>query len=126
MSPHCPKCGKEVSPEARYCPFCGAVLKTDKAVLQEKIAEARHNEMISYISVFIGIALIFLATYVGSITETKYEYPFEITYRPFAYVAILFAVLGVLMMILSATIGIYYVYQRYKLMKQLESLKGEV
>ncbi|MEM0001696.1 MAG: zinc ribbon domain-containing protein [Desulfurococcaceae archaeon] len=45
---HCPGCGKEVPPEANYCPSCGVKFKIDVDLIQEEIAEARHEELVGY------------------------------------------------------------------------------
>ena len=132
--PFCPKCGKEVSPEADYCPSCGANLRVDKDLLREKIAETRHNEMIfgigSGISVVIGISAIIIAFIVGSVKATRDEWRgltlYEVTYSPYANIAIAIAVLGIIMFLIALIEMIaaaYYAYQRSKLMKQLESSK---
>jgi len=125
--PFCPKCGKEVSPEASYCPSCGANLRVDKDLLHEKIAETRHNEIVGGIGSAGGIALMILAFIVASIKATRYEWRgltlYEVTYSPYVSMAIVFAVLGLILLLIGATLGIYYSYQRSKLMKQLESLK---
>lgn len=125
--PFCPKCGKEVSAEASYCPSCGASLTgVDKDLLREKIAEARHNEMGASIGGVMGVVILFIGIFVGLITEKRYEWRgltlYETTYHPYVDTAKILAILGIIIGVLSAILVAYYGYQRQKLMKQLESL----
>ena len=125
--PFCPKCGKEVSPEASYCPSCGANLKVDKDLLREKIAETRHNETGASITCILGFIVLLAALYVASIKATRHEWVgltlYEVTYSPYADIAIVLAVLGGILLFIGAALSIYFYYERHKLMKQLEALK---
>ena len=125
--PRCPKCGKEVSAEASYCPACGANLRIDKDLLREKIAETRHNEIGASILMIMGIFIAVLSLYVATIKATRIEWhgfvPYEVTYSPYANLVILLFGLGIIIMLIGGILGIYSSYQRSKLMKQLERLK---
>jgi hypothetical protein len=128
VMPFCPKCGKEVSPEASYCPWCGASLKVDKDLLREKIAEARHGELEAAIAGLAGVAIVLAGIYLASITERSVEWrgliPYEVMYHPYADIAML-CMVGGFIALLAALIGeIYYWRKRSRLMKQLESLRG--
>lgn len=139
--PYCPKCGKEVSSEVRYCPQCGANLEGYKErakdllqekiqpsttvhsnfLLHEKIAEARHNEIIGYIVSGFGVFLAFTALFVANIRRTRTEWhwiiPVEVEYSPLADVAWLLFTFGFIIIAIGAIISFYYYYQRSELMK---------
>ena len=125
--PCCPKCGKEVSAEASYCPACGANLRIDKDLLREKIAETRHNEIGASIVVIIGVIIAVVGLYVATIKATRIEWygfvPYEVTYSPYAKLAILLLVVGLIIALIAGILGILSSYQRSILMKQLERLK---
>jgi H+/Cl- antiporter ClcA len=118
---YCSKCGKEVSQDARYCPHCGAVLKTNKLILQEKIAESRHNELSSAIGAIISVLAILFGGYLMTITETRYDFFYVTIYRPYYNLGLGLIITGIIGLILSAIAGTYFYYQRMKLMKELES-----
>jgi hypothetical protein len=128
VMPFCPKCGKEVSPEASYCPWCGASLKVDKDLLREKIAEARHGEVVSLIVGIVGLIAAFIALYLASITGRRTEWygiiPYEVEIHPFINEAIICIILAVALLLIALIGEIYYWRKRSRLMKQLESLKG--
>jgi DNA-directed RNA polymerase subunit RPC12/RpoP/uncharacterized protein YneF (UPF0154 family) len=118
---YCSKCGKEISQEARYCPHCGAALKTNKRILQEKIAESRHNELSSAIAAIIFVLFILFGGYFMTITETRYDFFYVTIYRPYYNLGLGLIITGIIGLILSAIAGTYFYYQRMKLMKELES-----
>ena len=125
--PCCPKCGKEVSAEASYCPACGANLRIDKDLLREKIAETRHNEIGASIVMIMGVFIGAVGLYVATIKARRIEWhglvPYEVTYSPYANLAILLFVLGIIIVLIGGILGTYSWYQRSKLMRQLERLK---
>ena len=134
--PYCPKCGKDVSSEARYCPFCGANLESIKDSLRkivkgerdevemrrEKIAETRHNEIIGFIAAAFGFFLWIIAAILSGITATRTEWkwgiiPVNVKYHPFAETVQGCVIGGVIMIIIGLSIAAYYAYQREKLVK---------
>jgi len=127
--PYCPKCGKDVSSEARYCPFCGANLESIKGerdeveMMREKIAEIRHNEIIGFISAAFGFLLWIIAAILLGITATRIEWkwgiiPVTVKYHPFAETVQEFLIGGGIMIIIGLSIAAYYAYQREKLVKK--------
>ena len=56
--PFCPRCGKEVSPEANYCPSCGAHLNGNNDLLVNAcMHETRHKEMQACIAGIAGLVI---------------------------------------------------------------------
>ncbi|HJH25210.1 MAG TPA: hypothetical protein C5S37_07485 [Methanophagales archaeon] len=144
--PYCPKCGKETSSEARYCPYCGANLEVYKKMvedlsqeknrpfktttvhsdflLQERIAEARHSAIVGLAMVFGGLFLAVFGMFLSGITKTGIEWhgilPKMVTYHPYALTSIGCVMVGVILAAVGAIIGGYYDIQKDKLMKKME------
>ena len=120
----CPECGKEVNEDANYCPYCGARLKINIEAIKLKLEECRHEEKMSWGIVGIGVSLVIIAFIVASIKATRYEWKnwalYQVTYSPYASVALVIVTVGVLFMAVGAIIGAYYSYKRSKLMKEIE------
>lgn len=86
--PFCPECGKDVSPEVRYCPWCGALLavkeeEANKGLLHEKIAEARHNEIIGWIIAVLGAVFMILSPFVTEDTVEGFRTAFYLFFFGF-------------------------------------------
>ena len=84
-----------------HCPFCGVSLSGVNDLVREKLAEARHNEIISEIGAFFGLFLIALGWLVVQ--------PATLT----------FVLVGLLFLFVGATSSLYYSLKRRKLLKQL-------
>ena len=143
--PYCPKCGKEASSEARYCPYCGANLDVYKKMvgdlsqeknlplktttvhcdflLHERIVEARHGAIVGLAMAFGGLFLLVFGMFLSGITKTRIEWygilPKMVTYHPHALTSIGCVVAGVILAAVGAIIGGYYDLQKDKLMKKL-------
>jgi len=125
-TPNCPKCGKEVPSEAIYCSWCGATLRVTQiklTVLQEKIAECRHNEMEATIMLIPIFIMIIGGLYIGSITETRIEWPYQITYHPYADLALILLVGALILAVIIGVVSTYYWWKKYQYMKELERIQ---
>jgi RNA polymerase subunit RPABC4/transcription elongation factor Spt4 len=122
----CPKCGKEISEGIVFCPYCGSKLAVNVEALKLKMEDLRHNEIAGIMIVILGIVLLAVGAWLGSITAVKYEWQgpicIEITYHPFAEAAIATLIAAALIVFTGLGCVVWYSYKRSKLMKRIESL----
>lgn len=125
--PFCPKCGKEVTSEASYCPSCGAslkVVKVEKDVLHDKVSEMRHNEIIAVFTALAGLIMACVGLVMMAITATRWEwfliFPYPVEYHPLADVGVILGIFGLAIFLVGGINMVYYSYHRSKLLKQLE------
>jgi uncharacterized membrane protein YvbJ len=99
----CSNCGKELQDGVFYCSFCGLSLSGSGAnfQLKEKLADARHNEVISEIGAFFGFFLLVLGVI-------------------FPLAASGFLVVGLLFMFVGVASCFHYSRKREKLINQLK------
>lgn len=123
----CPQCGKEVSIEANYCPFCGASLKIDKDQLLKELNEVKEGEVSAAIGAVMSITAIIAGFFFISLEAPKIEWflfiPYVTTYKPLASVGSVLIVVGFVFLVISLIYGAYCSYRWSKLTKRLETLK---
>ena len=121
----CPKCGSDVDDKANFCPNCGFKLKINIEALKIKINDFRHKIYEGYISMALGLGLVFFGVWLGvSFWRTRYEWRgwtlYKITYSLFKEPALILIAVGLVVFILGGIYCAYYDYKKGKLLKQLE------
>jgi uncharacterized membrane protein YvbJ len=96
----CSNCGKELQDGVFYCSFCGSSLSGANFQVKEKLAEARHNEIISEFGVFFGFFIMAL----GLLIPASGGF---------------FVLVGVLFLFVGAAFCLHYSRKREKLIKQI-------
>jgi len=79
-----------------------------KDLIHKKIAEARHNETMSLVVIALGFIVEVIALNMV---------------QPLGYIAIIFVLLGIFLIIGAGIMAFYYSHQRSKLVKQLERIQ---
>ena len=79
-------------------------MKVEKELLEKRIAEARHNEIRAGVTTLIGIITASASLYIESTGKREWY---------------TLAVLGLIVTIIGAIIGVYHTYKRSQLIKQL-------
>ena len=107
---YCPNCGKEVSSEARYCPYCGASLEITGEVREElpheKVTEVRQSVIAGYILAGFGVFLTFITLFLVLTTNI----------RNFGILVPL--IVGIITVVIGMAISFYY-HQRLEFMKRI-------
>jgi hypothetical protein len=123
----CPKCGKEAPSEAIYCPYCGSKLRTSEInveALRMRLEELRHDEKICLFISVIGLAFLLFGVWLYSLTMTRYEWrgliPYEVTYHPYADMAVIFMIAGAIVLFAGLTASAFCYHSRSKLLKRLQ------
>lgn len=91
-------------------------------ILQEKIREARHNELIGFGLLVLGLAVTFAGLFLGTIQETTPILGAYVISHPYASMALTITLLGLLMTILGSVFVTYSATNRSQNMKELEMI----
>jgi uncharacterized membrane protein YvbJ len=111
--PICPKCWKEASQETNYCPYCGTPLNRNITLLQEKIAELRHQETEATVAAVVG----FITFMAGLIVRVPSYSPYQ---PSSSFLNLLLLGIGFIILISMSFLSQYYSSKRKKLLKKLE------
>jgi ligand-binding sensor protein len=121
--PQCPNCGKEISEETNYCPFCGSIFQSSRILLTEEnaetrhneivateeIAEARHNETVATMTCAVGLLIFLMGLFIQ---------PSDSGLFATGILNLLLMFFGMLIMISMAILTIYYYEKRKRLMRK--------
>lgn len=146
---HCSKCGNNIEIEEDiYCPVCsgkvegisnseesqaplswiGQSLEMKVARLRERIAEARHNEQIGWMSVGIAIiivvALAIIHTQIAAGNALFVSFGSSTANYTLANLSAGLTILAAILVILGVVLAIYSRRQRTRLLKELEKIKA--
>ena len=145
---HCPNCGNnmEIEQDYIYCPTCGSKvreafdnegaeaslsrigqsLEMKVAKLREKIAEARHNEQIGWMSVGIAIiiviALAIIHTQIAAGNTLFVSFDSSPTDYTLANLSAGLIILATILVILGVALSIYARRLRTRLLKEFENI----
>ena len=118
----CPKCGREVEENVKYCPYCGAEISVDMDKVKIQLDELKHDIRIGWMVVGIGIVFGILGLVVGLITETHEEWKglnlYEVTTHPYADFARFLIIIALFTVVVGGAEAVYYGYKRDKLLKE--------
>ncbi|MCD6300624.1 MAG: zinc-ribbon domain-containing protein [Staphylothermus sp.] len=102
----CPRCGREVPEDAKYCPYCGALIETPRESFEqntskEDIERIREKTAEYRLYTYISIAVAAVSAFIAGVVAYIYNATHDIFLTPVLFLVII-------IFIYSAIMAYYY------------------